>query len=574
MPHIWLQNSLFAVKLVRNFIFLFLILCVHAAVAQQNADSAVVIKLEDKSSNHAVWRKELVQKWNQKGYFTAKVDSLSPETVVLTKGILYDSLFVTTENSVDTLFMNTAEYNRWCESKLRAYENSGFPFASVSAVVVWQQNTKIGIQSVFETGNKYVFDTMMFEDEVLHPRFVRFVSGIKVGEVYKQSQTDLLFNKLNSVDGLFLPAGPVLVSHDDKISLKLPLVRKNKDYISGIIGLATSTGKPVFTGDVRGKFYNLFGFGVSLFADWRSYRPRSQQLELKTSIPFVFGLPFITGMGVQFDKFDTLFSVFSRSLQVKFPVSREFSFTAGTAISDRIRIFADVNTVRNFRSLPENPAARTRNYYMGVDFGNIVDGMVLRKGYRFSMQASAGTRKFIRDPRFTEITWVSSGGNLINIYDSLESAGKMKVLQYKIEYNWEWLLPVGKVFSLKLGGQGLEMLAPELFFNELQRFGGIKSIRGFNEQSIFAGKFHMFLTEWRIVTGKSGYFGPFYNAGYAVNNSVTGMNQSLWLQGAGISAALKTGAGVLQIVWAAGKTNSQPFDLNSSKFHFGLSNTF
>jgi hypothetical protein len=52
------------------------------------------------------------------------------------------------------------------------------------------------------------------------------------------------------------------------------------------------------------------------------------------------------------------------------------------------------------------------------------------------------------------------------------------------------------------------------------------------------------------------------------------MQGSDFLQGIGITSAIKTGAGILQIVWALGKNSEQSYVLNNSKFHFGISNSF
>ena len=44
--------------------------------------------------------------------------------------------------------------------------------------------------------------------------------------------------------------------------------------------------------------------------------------------------------------------------------------------------------------------------------------------------------------------------------------------------------------------------------------------------------------------------------------------------GAGIGLALQTGGGLLQLAYAVGRTDNQPFDLRLSKFHFGYKAKF
>lgn len=113
-----------------------------------------------------------------------------------------------------------------------------------------------------------------------------------------------------------------------------------------------------------------------------------------------------------------------------------------------------------------------------------------------------------------------------------------------------------------------------MYFNELFRIGGINDIKGFNEQSIFANEYYIGMAELRLMTGNTGYFGAFINAARTINVSRLGGPALDHPLGFGFSAALKTKAGILNIVWALGRSKSQPFSLNNSKFHFSISSDF
>jgi hemolysin activation/secretion protein len=119
---------------------------------------------------------------------------------------------------------------------------------------------------------------------------------------------------------------------------------------------------------------------------------------------------------------------------------------------------------------------------------------------------------------------------------------------------------------------GEEYKAPNMNFAELSRWGGINSIRGFNEQRIFANSFHMANLEFRFMAGTSGYVAPFVSAA-VYRNSAALQNGFQAIHSMGLSGAVKTGAGILRFAWALGN-EGKGFVFRDAKFHMGLSNAF
>jgi hypothetical protein len=107
------------------------------------------------------------------------------------------------------------------------------------------------------------------------------------------------------------------------------------------------------------------------------------------------------------------------------------------------------------------------------------------------------------------------------------------------------------------------------------REGGINSLKGFNEQSIFASNFNMIDIEYRYLIGDDSHIKLFWNGAYYEDKSFGRLNKITdYPWGFGIGGNFETGAGLLSIMYALGKEKNNRFDLRTGKIHFGISSYF
>ena len=107
--------------------------------------------------------------------------------------------------------------------------------------------------------------------------------------------------------------------------------------------------------------------------------------------------------------------------------------------------------------------------------------------------------------------------------------------------------------------------------NELHRFGGINSIRGFNENSIQGNTFASILTEYRYVANSNIYIHSIIDYGYYQDKS---SNTSNSLVGLGLGFGLLTKNGVFNLVYANGSTKEQAIKLSNSIVHISFKARF
>jgi hemolysin activation/secretion protein len=107
--------------------------------------------------------------------------------------------------------------------------------------------------------------------------------------------------------------------------------------------------------------------------------------------------------------------------------------------------------------------------------------------------------------------------------------------------------------------------------NELFRFGGINSIRGFNENSLQANMFTSILTEYRFVPAPNIYIHSIIDYGYFRDES---SKNGGGLLGLGIGFGLLTNNGLLNLVYSNGSTDDQSIKLSNSIVHISFKTTF
>ena len=151
----------------------------------------------------------------------------------------------------------------------------------------------------------------------------------------------------------------------------------------------------------------------------------------------------------------------------------------------------------------------------------------------------------------------------------------MKTAQYNAELEAEIFVPIKNRSTVKIGTKSVYLQNTTLFQNELFRIGGLKTFRGFDEESIFASAYYIFTLEYRYLLEENSYLYLFSDGAYYENQSIsfTGDRYDTpYGFGAGIS--FETKAGIFSISYALGKQFDNPIDLRGGKVHFGVVNYF
>ena len=125
--------------------------------------------------------------------------------------------------------------------------------------------------------------------------------------------------------------------------------------------------------------------------------------------------------------------------------------------------------------------------------------------------------------------------------------------------------------SIFLQSNSSVLISDSYLTNELFTFGGINSIRGFNENSIYASLFSVLNTEYRFQFNDGIYIHSIIDLGY-FQNQILLVKEKLYSFGIGLG--LQTRAGIFRFNIANGNSENQDFNFSNTKIHISLSSRF
>jgi len=217
----------------------------------------------------------------------------------------------------------------------------------------------------------------------------------------------------------------------------------------------------------------------------------------------------------------------------------------------------------NVKNIQTNPISSQQNFNSSIytNASSLLYGLSIykqsidyipspKKGYIYSIEVSIGTKK-------------SKPMNAPAITSSIS----------RIEGNCQLFQPIfNKRNILKMG------LYTEMYFstsysqNELLRFGGLSSQRGFREDDLKATSRLQSVIEYRYILEKNSYLFLFYDQSWYENKlSSKKIDHPL---GIGGGLTIGTSIGLFSISYAVGKQLDNPFLIKNGLVHFGYVSYF
>lgn len=349
------------------------------------------------------------------------------------------------------------------------------------------------------------------------------------------------------------------------------------DRIDGVIGLAPNSTNSdentlLLTGELNIELNNLFKSAKQMELHWRNYLQRSQMLDVGVTLPYLANTKLGINGEFELNKFDTLFVNLKSKLSFRYQQQgNNYVQLYYQNISSNIVSF-DTSNFRNSLRIPSNNPYRIDNY--GIElFQRSFDFLPNpRKGYELNANVALGQKTLLRNTLVDAVKFINTEtGDLISIYDTLNTKNS---LRGTVEIGATAFLPIKKVSTIKQDLNLKMVLSPNIFFNELYNFGGFSSLRGFDENDIFASKLLFYNIEYRYLIGEQSNVGLFFNTA-VIENKVESEKLIYDVPiGFGALANIQVGSGILSLAYALGKQLDNPIQLNAAKFHFGIINYF
>ncbi len=435
----------------------------------------------------------------------------------------------------------------WYEKILKVYEDSGYPFASVSIDSVSFHGDSVSATLSADPGRLVQLDSLSLTGDVkISGRFLAAYLDLKAGSPYNESRVSDASQRLSQLPFLTSVREPAVEFSGNKAGVRLFLQQENSNRFDGVLGFLSNpeSGKPQLTGNIKLYLLNSLKRAESFDFEFRGLPGKARDVNLSGTFPMILssplGIDFAFNLLRQDSSFQTL--TMRAGLAYRMPKGNFSVFLLNRNSAPVTVAAAQAGTMGNVKNL---------SFGAGFFYNHTDSRVFPRKGILLQLEADAGQRSL-------------SGATASSI---VPQAARSPA--YRLKQRAEIYFPAGSRSVVKLNNQTGLLIAKGLFENELYRIGGFSSLRGFDEQSLFASNFAYANLEYRFLLENRSFLFVFGNGGI-LNYNAADVDYTYAPYGFGSGISLETKAGTFSLSYAVGKQKDNPLNLQAGKIHFGL----
>lgn len=418
--------------------------------------------------------------------------------------------------------------------------NKGSPFATLQLRNIEKtksNNIKAELQLTID--KKRTINNIIIKGYEKFPKsYLRHFLKIKRNSLFSLDDLKDKSSRLTSIPFAEELKAPEILFSKDSTTIYLYLKKIKSNSFDGFLGFGTNedNNKLKFDGYLNLVLVNNLNYGESLKVNYKSDELDQKTFNIDLNLPYILKTPIGTNLELNIFKKDSSFTTAKQFANIYYQINPSQKIHTG------IQSIQSNNLLRN--NTDNLKDYKSTFYSIKYEYiKNNPENRMFPTNFSLSLDLSLGHRKQ------ESIKSSQSLGNL-----TLE---KLFTLNSKSSF-------FSKINSSIL-------LSDNYLNNELFRFGGINSIRGFEENSIEANTLGVLNTEYRHLLSQNLYIHSIIDVAYFENKN-NSIKEKLF--GFGFGFGLITQAGLLKFNYANGKSDDQKFKLSNSKIHLSLTAKF
>ena len=445
-----------------------------------------------------------------------KIDSLSNEVTE-----------VLNIKSSETILLSNLE--NFINEKLSILEKKGFAQSKIKLENFNKTENKLQAHLIIELNQVRKINNLVFQG------YNQFPNGIK--KVFLRKYQSKPFNKsvikkihsdFNSLPFVTQTKYPEVLLTTDSTKVYLYLEKRKNNSFDGFLGFGNNeeTQKLQFNGYLDLNLYNNLNSGERFNLYWKNDGNKQSTFNVNLDLAYIFKSPMALKSNLKIFKQDTIFQ------------NSSFDFHLGYMINYNTKAFIGYkdNVSEAIQKTPSSFVKDLKSTFVTSTFEH----------KKIDFDDSLFPDKFSIFTKF-------GIGN--------RTASSIKTNQFFAQFQFQQLLELNKKNYIHLKSDTYFLQSNNYFTNELYRFGGIQSIRGFNENSLQGNIFSGIFAEYRYVASPNLYFYTITDFGYYQDKANDSKDQ---LYGLGFGFGLLSNGGLFNLVYANGNTGNQTIKLSNS----------
>ena len=402
-----------------------------------------------------------------------------------------------------------------------------------------EKDTLIGYLSIKESQQRKIDALVLRGYEKFPKSFIKHIARLRTQQPFNKAAVLKKSNRLKTLPFALIERDAEVLFTNDSTKVYLYPKKKKANSFDGFLGFSNSedTESLVLDGYLNLNLINNLNYGEQVNLIYKSDGNEQRRLQIGFKLPYILKIPVSLLGDLTIFRKDSTFVTTSQNATFEYGITPNFTTALGfdrnssTALLARQQVGQTVlDYVANYGTIELKYALQQNS--LRFPFKTIV-----------RLRSKVGTRK-------TE---------------------DRSIRQQKYEVLLSNIFKLNKKNHIYVKGD-LAFLNSEMYiFNELYRFGGMTSIRGFEENSLTASLFSLLNTEYRYLLSSDLYIHSILDYGYAEDPT---SNLKSTLTSIGLGLGLTTKSGLLSINFANGKSKEERFQFSNLKVHVSLVATF
>lgn len=442
------------------------------------------------------------------------------------------------EFTSDTIKLQTSQVENFMNSNLAKLEQNGYSLSVLQLVNHKKEDNRLSAALKLKTEKKRNLN------DIVIVGYTKFPEGIRrnIAKQYRKrafnqenlKQLNDNFKTLPFVNQIKYPE--ILFTKDStKVYVYLEKTRANR--FDGFIGFANEENTGIrFNGYLDLLLNNALNTGEKVNLYWKSDGKKQTTFNIGAELPYIFKSPLGIKANLKIFKQDSTFQNTTTDLNLGYYFSYNSKVYLGYQSAESVDIQKSNNA---FISSYSNSFWTTS--YEFADYN--IDDFLFREKTSLFIKFGIGNRK-----------------------SKIETNS-----QYFVQLNAHHNFYLNKKNSIAVKNQSFYLQSNNYIINELYRFGGINSIRGFSENSLQASLFSGIMAEYRYTLSPSMYVHTITDYGYFQDKAA---NLKDNLLGLGFGFGMLTKNGLFNLIYANGSTSEQAIKLSNSIVHISFKTNF
>lgn len=436
------------------------------------------------------------------------------------------------------IVIQTKDFKSFMQKALQKYDNQGKGFVKIQLEKIERKNEVIHASLNIKNLPTRVVNEIIVNGYPKFPKghFKRLKRRF-IGAKFSQDLIKKMVNSLDNINFIKQLKYPEVLFKKDSTQVYIYVEKQSNNQFDGFLGFVNNENRPLtFTGYLDLKLQNIVNTGESLQINWRNDGNNQSSFAINLDLPLLFNTSFGLETSLNVFRQDSMFQNSKTNLKLKYllPNDAEIGFGWLQNSSNAISKVEQLNI---------------------QDFENSF--------YTFSFHFSKNDFKEYLFPELFTLDISSGFGNRKNKTTNNS--------QYFISINgvYHYIFNSKSSFFVKTNNYYLNSNA--FLINELYRFGGIYTIRGFQENSLQANILSLLATEYRYKLSSNLYLNSIFDYAYYEDAS---SNTSKKLIGTGLGLGLFTKNGLFKLNYATGFEQGNTPSFQNALLHFSFVSRF